>query len=107
VVFAQENVKTITFYTIYTKPEGEDIRIVNITSLTINGTEAQIKENYPIDEIYTVEESYRPAYHVFEGGNQTLTVYNATKADYMNELDMILSDVKVQGVESMHKSIDI
>jgi hypothetical protein len=51
----------------------------------VNGTDTQIRESYPIDEVYALEKKYKPHYHLFETSNGTITVYNATKGHYMSE----------------------
>lgn len=94
-IFAQEDIKNINFYTIYIKSEGNETKIVDVSHFSLNGTDTQIRENYPIDEVFALEQKYKPPYHLFETSNGTITVYNATKEDYMDELDRILQDREV------------
>jgi hypothetical protein len=88
----QEKIREITFHTIIvSQPSPRELSVVNVTSFTLNGTNAQIREQFS---------NYEPSFHnesrpaVFEGltPNQTYVVDKPTKEDYLSYLDTIVKD---------------
>jgi hypothetical protein len=81
-------------------------KVINVTGITLKGTDAQIKQNYPLDEIYKMVATVGPITHEFTGpDNKTVVVKNVTKADYIKEIDTMLSTM--QGGESKDRCWDL
>ena len=89
-ISAKEQILQATFYTIYgAEPSPQEIKIINVTSFTLNGTASEIKQKFPVDKVYAMFEG-KPA--IFDGTapNETKVINHPTKQDYLRELDFIL-----------------